>query len=147
MAKKIDNWENNLKLRFPLYEERLYLLEALDDFEAVFGLLVLFEEFLGAFDGVFFLAEEVVDEMEILDIDGAEVAVAFFVLFGLKDVELSLPEAEEGLVDPEHLRDLAHSIVLFAEQDLVGGDIDQLGFGGYFFEGFAAALGWRLHRG
>ena len=71
--------------------------------------------------------------MEVFDIDGAEVAVAFFVFAGLEDVELRFPEAEEGLVDAEHFRDFSHGVVLFAEEDVVGGYFDEVGFGGYLF--------------
>jgi hypothetical protein len=120
-------------LCLPFEEEGSNFLKSLYNLKPFFRFFIFFKKFPGSFDGKFLLPQQVVDQVEVFDVDGAEVAVSFFVFAGLEDVEFGFPEAEEGLVDPEHFRDLSHSIVLFGEEDFVCGYFDEVGFGGDLF--------------
>jgi hypothetical protein len=76
--------------------------------------------------------------MKILDIDGPEIAVAFFIFLWLQNAELGLPETKQGLVDPEHFRNLPHGIVLLAEKLLILRYADQVGLFRDLADGFSA---------
>ena len=121
------------QLRLPFQKEGSNFLKALDNFKPLVRFFIFFKEFLCSFDGIFLLPQQVVDQVEVFDVNRPEITVSFFILTRLKDVEFGLPEAEKGLVDPKHLRDLSHCIILFAEQDLIGWDFDQVGFCGDLF--------------
>lgn len=119
-------------------------MEALDGFKALVRLFIGFQEFFGAFDGIFSLAQQVVDEVEVFDIDRSEMAVAFLVLTGLENIEFRFPKTEEGLVYTEHFGYLPHGIVLLAEEDLVRRDLDEVGLGRYLLQRLAAPFGLGL---
>ena len=123
------------------------MLQFLNGFESMFRFFVLAEEFFGAFDGIFSLAQQVMDQVEVFDIDGSEIPIAFSIFPGLEDAEFRFPEAEEGLVDVEHLGNLAHGVILFAEEDVVCGDVDEVSFGCDFFQGFTSSFGFDLFYG
>src|SRR6201991_79849 len=121
------------QLCLPFKKEGSNFLKTLDNFKPFVRFFIFFKEFLCSFDGIFLLPQQVVDQVEVFDVYRPEITVSLFILTRLEDVEFGLPEAEQGLVDPKHLRDLSHCIILFAEQDLVGRDFDQVRFCGDLF--------------
>ena len=103
------------QLCLPLQQKSPDLLQTQDDPEPLLRLFVLFQKIFRTLDGVLFLPQEMIDEMQILDIDRPEIPVPFLILARLQDIELRLPEPEQTLVNAEHFRYLSHGIVLLAE--------------------------------
>ena len=84
-----------LQIRLQFEEEAFELLEVLDHLVFLAGFFTLLQEFAGAFNGELSPAEQVVDQLEVLDIGRLEEAVALAVLAGFDDVEFIFPVADE----------------------------------------------------